>query len=103
MIYFASGDWSLELHDLMGRLVKFKAGTKFTCNTAQEMYTLLKVMSECGFEWINGNECTDSWLPWVQIKNHKFPDSINFHSRDDKGTVKICRGSYPTGKELSDV
>ncbi len=103
MIYYPSGDHDLELFDLFQRLTKFKSGTKFTCNNASEMYTLLKSMSELGFTWINGNECADSWLPWLQLTDHTFPDSINFHSKDDKGQIKICRGSYPTGKELSDV
>lgn len=82
----------------MSDTFKLKPGEKITCNTAEDMVLALEILEDEGFTWINGGEKPTEWLPWKHIEGHKFPDSINFHS-DDKGKLKICRGSYPSGVE----
>ncbi len=69
-------------------------GEKITCNNESQMYTVLKILENEGFVWINGGERPTEWLPYEKIVGHTFPDSINWHSDG-----KICRGNYPTGKE----
>lgn len=78
--------------------MNFKQGMKITCYNRQDMVFALELLEDEGFTWLNGGEKPTEWLPWEHIEGYKFPDSINFHS-DDKGKLKICRGSYPSGVE----
>lgn len=82
-------------------MFKLSQGQKITCYNIEDMVLALEVLEDEGFTWINGGEKPTEWLPWVKLSDHSFPDSINFHSVDDKGKLKICRGSYPSGVELA--
>jgi len=79
-------------------MLDLKVGMKVTCPTKEDMIFALELLEDEGFTWINGGEKPTQWTPWTKVPNHSFPDSINFHS-DEKGKLKICRGSYPSGVE----
>ena len=75
-------------------------GHKITCYCKEDMLFALDLLEEAGFTWINGGEKPTVWIPHEQVEHYSWPDTINFHS-DDKGKLKICRGSYPSGKEVT--
>lgn len=81
-------------------MITLKAGQKVTCHSKEDMVLALELLEDQGFTWINGNEKPTEWLPFEKLEHHRWPDTINFHS-DDKGKLKICRGSYPSGSEAT--